>query len=512
MTTTARKSFNPTVALLAACALLMIGGVAAATPQTALTDHEISLAVDGQLMQDPATPADSILVATQNGIVTLSGSVDNILAKERAESLAQTVKGVRGTINRIEVTAPFRSDTAIREGVETALIQDPATESFEISVAVEEAVVTLEGSVDSWQEKELAAKVAMGVKGVEKIDNDITVDYATQRTDAEIRAEIEEALRWDAYVDDALVNVSVEDGHVTLTGTVGSMAEKSRALADAWVVGVKSVDNDDLQAEYWARSERLRKNKYVVRSEPEIESAVKDTFRYDPRIDAATVTVEMDGGLATLRGTVDDLKEKRAAGKDARSVVGVWGVTNLIKVSPSVPPSDSRIESNVEAALLSDPYVEHYEITVSVVDGKVYLYGEVDSTFEKAQADDVAARQSGVVAVNNFLTVHDTDAATYDPYTDDWYLYDYDWLAGKDSTTTKTDWEIKQDIDSELFWSPFVDGDQVDVGVEDGIAELTGTVDTWAEREAAGENALQGGAVAVDNDLNVAYGPKYYNP
>jgi len=65
--------------------------------------------------------------------------------------------------------------------------------------------------------------------------------------------------------------------------------------------------------------------------------------------------------------------------------------------------------------------------------------------------------------------------------------------------------------EDEFFWSPFVDGDDITVQMEDGVAELTGTVDTWSEREAAEENARQGGAVIVDNDLLVLYGPEYYN-
>lgn len=130
---------------------------------------------------------------------------------------------------------------------------------------------------------------------------------------------------------------------------------------------------------------------------------------------------------------------------------------------------------------------------------------------QKGQADDVAARVYGVTEVHNNLTVGDTDNLTYDPYTDDWYPYDHDWLVtADDPTTKKSDWEIREDILEELFWSPFVDEDEVVVTVDDGVATLTGTVDTWAERASATENALEGGAVAVDNDLKVIYGPDYY--
>jgi len=484
------------------------GGVLGAEP---LNDAEVTDAVDDELIMDQAVPAGYIDAATVDGIVTLTGSVNNILAKDRAAKIAATVKGVRGVVNRIDVLAPYRSDVEIDEDVEDALLWDPVTESWEVDASVADGVVTLSGTVDSWQEKQLAAKVAKGVRGVKGIDNDLAVDYETDRTDTELQEEIADALHWDAYVDDALIDVSVNDGDVTLSGTVGSLAEKNRAYGEAWVAGVTSVSTDDLEVKYWARDERLRKDKYVTRTAQEIRDAVKDAFLYDPRVMSFKIDVDPDGGYVTLRGTVDNLKAKRAAAQDARSVVGVWSVNNKIKVRPGTP-SDERIEDNVEAAMIRDPYVDRYELTVSVVDGEVYLYGDVDSTFEKSQADDVAARQVGVVDVNNFLTVNDPAELGYDPYTDDWYLYDYDWYDDTGRTTTKSDWEIEDDIESQLFWSPFVDSDEVNVDVEDGTAQLTGTVDTWSERAAATENALEGGAVVVDNDLMVDYGPDYYIP
>jgi osmotically-inducible protein OsmY len=79
-------------------------------------------------------------------------------------------------------------------------------------------------------------------------------------------------------------------------------------------------------------------------------------------------------------------------------------------------------------------------------------------------------------------------------------------------TRAKSDWEIRQDIENQLFWSPFVDEDQVQVSVEGGVATLTGEVDTWGERQAAVENALQGGAASVDNNIQVTNPPSARRP
>ena len=64
-----------------------------------LTDQGINDAVEDELDRDPAVSLNWIDVSVNEGIVNLSGSADNILAKERAERIAETVKGVRAVIN-----------------------------------------------------------------------------------------------------------------------------------------------------------------------------------------------------------------------------------------------------------------------------------------------------------------------------------------------------------------------------------------------------------------------------
>jgi len=73
-------------------------------------------------------------VSTSQGIVTLSGSVNNILAKERSLNMAESIRGVRGVIDRIAVMPVSRSDADIRKDIQAALRQDPATESYRVAV------------------------------------------------------------------------------------------------------------------------------------------------------------------------------------------------------------------------------------------------------------------------------------------------------------------------------------------------------------------------------------------
>ncbi len=471
-----------------------------------LTDDKICNRVDDALFMDQAVPFNRIDVTCSNGIITLAGNVSNILAKQRATRVSETVKGVRSIVNRIEVQ-PIQTRTAneIRQNIQTALLADAATDSYETNVTVAgNGHVTLTGTAESWQEKRLAGKVARGVKGVTGLTNNINIVYKHERPDMEIRTEVEEALEWNALVDRPLIDVRVDGGAVTLTGTVGSAAEKREARYAAWVTGVDEVDASGLKIKDWAHDKGQRRPANVRRAADDIRQAINDAWLYDPRVEGFDLKAHVSGSVVTVRGKVDNLKAKRAAAQDARNTVGVSRVINRVKVRRLAGETDEEVAQEIRQALWRDPYVDRYEITVTVDDGTAYLSGTVDTYFEKAQADDVAARIAGVTDVSNALIVTSTSAPlASDPYVYDWYAYDYDWYDYTPALAITNDEELREDINSEMWWSPFVDSDEVTVSVEDGIATLTGTVDSWSERRAATENALEGGALKVDNNLNV---------
>jgi osmotically-inducible protein OsmY len=501
-----KTGIGPARAAVIFAALLLAGPCLTLAQERAVTDENIRDAVEDAIFFDKAVQLDPIDVTCVDGIVTLSGTTDNILAKKRAGRLAETVKGVRSVVNLISVKPLVdRSSAALENAIEVALLADPAADSYEITVEADSTGhVTLTGTAESWQEKRLAEKIAMGVSGVTGITNDIDVEYKSDRADQEIKPEIEEALEWNALVDDQFIDVSVNDGKVKLTGTVGTAAEKRQARYSAWVAGVTEVDDSGLKVRNWARDEERRNTAYTVKPAGEIKDAIRDANLQDPRVKSFTVDPSVSGSVVTLRGVVESLRAKRAAAENARNTIGVSRVKNRLKVRPAVAHADDKIENDVRDALLRDPYVDRYELNVDVINGTAYLTGSVDSYFEKAQAEDDAARVKGVVEVSNAITVTETDRPMiYDPYIHDTYTYDYDWYDYKPGNLVKPDSQIRQSIEEQLWWSPFVDSDDVDVTVEKGVATLTGTVDSWSEYHSASENALEGGAIAVDNDLVV---------
>ena len=142
-----------------------------------IADADITDHLESEFRFDPVVPFNTIDVNTDHGIVTLTGSVTNLLASERATRIAETVRGVRAVINRIDVV-PLTDMTASQLGdaVKQALVYDTATEAYEINVlADKKGGITLSGTVDSWAERNIAETVAKGVNGVVSVRNDIAV-------------------------------------------------------------------------------------------------------------------------------------------------------------------------------------------------------------------------------------------------------------------------------------------------------------------------------------------------
>jgi osmotically-inducible protein OsmY len=215
------------------------------------------------------------------------------------------------------------------------------------------------------------------------------------------------------------------------------------------------------------------------------KQAVKDCFYYDPRIHSYHPNIDVKNGTVTLSGVVEGLKAKRSAEADARNVLGVRRVKNNLKVRPNKIPTNDVLKKRISRALIFNPIVESWEIEVKVVSGTVYLSGEVGSWYEKYMADNVTVNVKGVVNVVNNIT------------------YPGGWLYKSDS-------ELLEDVKDELFWSPFVDHEDVGVTVFKGVVTLTGNVDTWSERQSAEKNADEAGAKSVVNNLTVTH--QYFGP
>ena len=449
---------------------------AASSP--AITDKAVTRAVERSIFVDSLVAHDGLDVRTENGIVTLQGGVPTLYGKERAVEHAQSIKGVRAVIDRIEVRAARRPDEELRLDVLEALRVDPATNSMKIAVTPHNGEIVLGGTVQSWAERELAAEVVKTVRDVQGVNNKLQIQLSGGRGDDELEADIRERLRTDVWLTGRIFDVAVSDGVVVLRGTVGSALEKNRALSRAHVLGVKTVDGTDVVVEWWARN-YMRQADYVFPTDSEITRAVKDALRHDPRVWTANPDIEVVAGAVTLRGVVGSLSAKQAAESDASGTLGVRTVNNYLKVRPAETKDDDSLARAVQARLAASALVDRYDIGVVAHQGTIVLTGSVDSDTEKQAAGELASRIQGVMGLRNRIAVEG------------------------DGSQLKSDRDIQEEIQDELWWSPFVDQEQVHVDVRDGVATLTGRVHSWWEKNRATKNAFEGGARVVRNKLEV---------
>lgn len=483
----------------------LIGPLGRAGPAPALvTDKDITDAVETALFVDNYVPAAQIDVATAEGIVTLSGTVDNLLAKERAVQLAESLMGVRAVIDRVTIRPVFRPDAELKSDVEQAILDDPAVGRYDVHITVTNGVVTLSGKVGSYAEQQLAPEVVKAVRGVEGVNNQMTftLAQASPQPDADIAAAVQRRLDLDIWVYDRLIKVAVTNGVVSLSGQVKSAIGKRRATSDAWEAGALAVDNTGLRVSTWLGPRRQRDYVGPDKTDPTIAQDVRTAFLYDPRLTATNVAVAVRNGVATLHGVVDNLAAKQAAEADAYNTVGIWNVTNLIKVRPVTVPTDVDLTRRIEAAFRRSPYLEISPIKVTVRHGIVTLAGGVDSLAERAQAAAVASHISGVIAVHNFvIAMPATERELLNP-PDLKYNLPPPMVA---IPSASRDQQIQKAVEYQLTWNAFLDAAEVHVAVENGVVTLTGTVDSWLESGAAEDSALKAGARQVINNLKVRH-------
>jgi osmotically-inducible protein OsmY len=188
--------------------------------------------------------------------------------------------------------------------------------------------------------------------------------------------------------------VSVDEGVVTLRGNVGSYSEKVTAERVALrVYGAKAVANDLV----------VHLVGGFARTDTEIAQAAVAALKWNTVVPNDRVTITVANGWITLNGTLDWNYQKDAAARTVRDLMGVKGVSNNIMVKPQVKTLDVR--DKIEAAFKRSAEVDARRISVSALDEKVILTGNVHSWAERQEAERAAWAAPGVKQVEDYLTV-----------------------------------------------------------------------------------------------------------
>jgi osmotically-inducible protein OsmY len=310
---------------------------------------QVAQAVLRKLNRDPLLNASGLNVAERNGIVELRGTVPVWSWRARAARIAGVVRDARGVVNRISVAAVRRADSLVAADIRRSLRATAALANMPITVRVTEGVVELSGVISTWEQQQLAERVAVGVVGVRFCQNQLTSSRGVKRTAGMIAADIRSRLDWDPFVQHVVINVTVSQGRVELAGTVGSPVERRRVIAHAWVKNVVAVDARQVVVDLAKRPDNDVRLRFPT--DAEIAVALQDLRPFWPSVAASNPSMSVAAGVVTISGTVQTLAEKQAAEDLVRSAVGVVTVNSELRgpwwrppvpVPAPRPPSSPR--------------------------------------------------------------------------------------------------------------------------------------------------------------------------
>ena len=210
----------------------------------------------------------------------------------------------------------------------------------------------------------------------------------------DVKGQVTDELVWDPKVDNTAIAVSVDDGIVTLRGTVGSFREKLEARQDAKrVYGVKDVKN---QLEVRILSDHGH-------DDADLRGKVLQALNLDSTI-PSTIDVKVENGNVTLTGTAHFRFQSDEAAFVAGNVSGVVDVDNKVDLVPPGPSHD-EVEHDIKKAMERNAKLDAESVEVKSENGTITLSGTVSSWVDHDQAVAAAWAAPGVTRVKDHIGV-----------------------------------------------------------------------------------------------------------
>lgn len=214
------------------------------------------------------------------------------------------------------------------------------------------------------------------------------------KTDTQLRDDVQAELSWDPAFKASDIGVIVKDGVVTLTGHLSSHAEKYAAeRAVQRVHGVKAV----------AVEMTVKLPFGNERTDADIAMAAERALEWNVLVPDGRIRPMVEKGWLTLQGEVEWGYQRSAAEGAVRDLMGVTGVSNLVKVKPKLSPAD--VEKKIHDALSRQADREAPRLSISVDGSQVTLRGVVHSWAERDAVQGAAWATPGVSVVVNDLLV-----------------------------------------------------------------------------------------------------------
>jgi len=212
-------------------------------------------------------------------------------------------------------------DNELTADISDELFWDPRVDNTAIAVSADGGKITLRGTVGSLREKREAKKAAERVFGVISVDNQVQVKLMNdeRRADAELRGDVLQALMLDSLVPNT-IDVKVEDGFVTLTGTADWQYQRDEAdFVASNIVGTLDVFNEI-------------ELKQPTPTAGDVQESIKKAFKRNAAIDADDLIISTHNGTVTIDGTVRSWAEHDEALDAAWAAPGVTSVHDEMTV------------------------------------------------------------------------------------------------------------------------------------------------------------------------------------
>jgi osmotically-inducible protein OsmY len=205
---------------------------------------------------------------------------------------------------------------------------------------------------------------------------------------------VTDELYWDPKVDSAAIAISVDDGVVTLRGTVGSFREKLEARRDTErIYGVKDVKNE---IEVRILTEHRR-------SDADLRGAVLQAMTLDSVV-PSTIDAKVDDGVVTLTGQANWQFQRDEAESVAGNLLGVIGVLDEVElIAPG--PSTHDVEHSIKKAMERNAKLDAESVDVESSNGTITLRGTVSSWADHDEAVGAAWAAPGVTNVKDHILV-----------------------------------------------------------------------------------------------------------
>lgn len=194
------------------------------------SDEELAKSMKQAILRDERLSFQPIDLSVDEGLVTLSGSVQTYRRKLAAHEAVSSFEGCRDVINNLTVE-PLDppTDEEIANNVRAALNSHADVTKQTITVSVTRGIVKLSGNVGDQWERVVVKDVALSVRGVRDVQNLLTVDLLEQMADWKLEQNIEEAFFHTRGLKNTKINVAVTGGAVVLSGEVPKLSQKEMA-------------------------------------------------------------------------------------------------------------------------------------------------------------------------------------------------------------------------------------------------------------------------------------------